>query len=336
VSDTSNIEDGAAAVLVSFIHDAWDAVIDGASWIWGDDPVVDPVNDTIQTFTKTFEWNGPVTASVLDIAADNSYTVKLNGTEIASSTVENNFGASDNYTGFGGEVITGENTLSIEVKNWALAGGTPTSNPAGLLYKMTITGNTEVDCTEVPTNGGDGDGDGDGDGRYTLTITTTGDGQGKVEGNETEVATTTILCLTGENEENDCSETYPEGTEVTLVVTPNEGSNFDNSWTVGAGTCTGNTTPCTVVMDSNIDLTAHFDLNDSDNGGGGGGGGSRRSSSSTDDDEPVPQVLGAQTEIMPIGAPNAGAGGTAQTSALSFMILAMIVGAGFALRRFAQ
>ena len=65
------------------------------------------------------------------------------------------------------------------------------------------------------------------------------------------------------------------------------------------------------------------------NGGGGGrkieleeggGGGSN-------DDEPEPQVLGEQVTIVPAGAPNAGAGGTATGSTGGvFTLLATLIG----------
>jgi hypothetical protein len=165
VSDATNTvteKDGAFAKVLSWIHPAWTASISGASWIWGDNPIANPVPDTIQTFTKEFVWDGPVTEVSLMIAADNSYTARLNGQVIGSSTAENNHALStqDTYTTFSGVVVTGTNTLEIEVKNWAQNGATVESNPAGLLYKLVVTG-TDATCSEVP---GDGGGDGDGDG----------------------------------------------------------------------------------------------------------------------------------------------------------------------------
>lgn len=218
---------------------------------------------------------------------------------------------------------------------------------------------------------------------YTLTIEITGDGSGTVSSDEEEG----INCATGGGGENVCEMTYEPGTVVDLSAIADSGSNFDSSWTTGAGTCTGNTTPCQVTMNQNIDLVAHFALDDSNGGGGssssGGGSSNPRCSSltltngmlewetrfgkeltisangiqihSTDDratvaagnfytgltkgveyeltvhrssksdtctvspdgsttgvggDFPPGQVLGAQTSVVPYGAPDAGAGGT--------------------------
>ena len=163
------------------------------------------------------------------------------------------------------------------------------------------------------SDGDDGDDNGTSTGRYTLTVTMTGEGTGVVTSGDG-----LINCVSN-NAESDCSETYPASTTVDLTATPDEGSNFDNSWTAGFGTCTGNATPCQVTMTQNVDLIAHFDTNS--NGGGGGGGsrssGTRTNHSSNDDDGDAPegQVLGEQTSVVPQGAANAGGGGAAPVSA---------------------
>lgn len=149
------------------------------------------------------------------------------------------------------------------------------------------------------------------DERFTLTIALSGDGHGHVTSADGFISCSSQP-VEGMEVTGDCSETYPVGTVVNLTATPHEGSNFDNSWAAGFGTCTGNTTPCQVTITQNVDLSAHFALNQSSSGGGGGGG-SRRSRSSSSD-EPVPQVLGEQTSVVPTGAPDAGAGGTSAQS----------------------
>ena len=150
-----------------------------------------------------------------------------------------------------------------------------------------------------------------------MTVEITGDGFGTVSSTDEN-----IMCSTNGGESNMCQFTYASGTVVDLSAIADEGSNFDNSWTLGAGTCTGNTSPCQVTMNSDIDLVAHFDL-DSTPGGGGGGGGAGRlieltpsgggggGSDDEEDEGPTPQVLGEQVSVIPTGAPNAGAGGTA-------------------------
>lgn len=161
------------------------------------------------------------------------------------------------------------------------------------------------------------------DEEYTLTIEITGEGFGTVTSDEE----AGIVCSTQGEEGEICEKTYPAGTVVDLSAVADEGSNFDNSWTVDAGTCTGNTSPCQVTMNSDIDLVAHFDLNDISTTPGGGGGGGRKielggGSSGTTDEEsngsgPIPQVAGEQVSVVPFGAPNAGAGGAAPTTPLT-------------------
>lgn len=224
VSDTTNtvneLGDATAAAL-TFIHTAWTASVPGATWIWGTDPVADTTVTTSQTFKKTFDFNGPVTAATLNVAADNSYTVKLNGVTIGGDVSGDNFalGTQDTYNNVAG-IITGTNTLEITVTNIGVANSNAAANPAGLLYKLSVDG-SDPDCAVVPT---------------TTTTTT---------------------------------------------------------------------------------------------GGGGGGGSSRRGSSNNNDDDEG-EVLGAQTEILPAGAPNTGMGGMASTGAfgtiLGLMSLLSLVG----------
>jgi len=99
VSDTSNIVTAGStgegdpvafphpALLVTFIHSAWTADVDGAvndaRWVWSTNPVValDLTNNVAYTFEKTFNWMGPISGATLNmgVAADNGYEVYLNG-----------------------------------------------------------------------------------------------------------------------------------------------------------------------------------------------------------------------------------------------------------------
>ena len=157
VSDTTHnkvVENGnALAVAVSYIHSAWTAMIPGAIWIWGSDPAENSISsaEVSETFTSTFNWSGPVTSVKLNVATDNSYDAMLNGDAVGSSANDVNYatGTDDTYTAFGASVHPGINTLKVTVKNWAQTGGTWHSNPAGLLYKLTVTG-SDKDCAEAP------------------------------------------------------------------------------------------------------------------------------------------------------------------------------------------
>ncbi len=163
VSGTSTqvTETASTAKILSYLHPAWTAVINGASWIWGQNPVTlaDTQVNATQHFTKTFIWHGAVGAATLSLAADNSYIVKLNGTQIGADAGEFNYNSTgqDIITGFTGQIQEGTNTLEVAVTNKGIVGSTQASNPAGLLYKLTVTG-SDRSCT--PTDGGGGNGGG--------------------------------------------------------------------------------------------------------------------------------------------------------------------------------
>lgn len=160
---------------------------------------------------------------------------------------------------------------------------------------------------------------------YTLTVAIAGDGTGTVTDGEQGG----IVCATDGGEENDCSESYLAGTVVSLSALPGENSNFDNSWTIGAGTCADNTTPCEITMDQNHSVVANFDLNDipvavtSFTGGSSATRTGRRvpgqvagASDSTNGASgnlgaaaPAGLVLGEQVSVVPYGAAGTGAGG---------------------------
>ena len=104
----------------------------------------------------------------------------------------------------------------------------------------------------------------------TLTVTVGGSGSGTVSG-------PFIQCTGGS-----CSAMYESGTPVTLTAEAGAGSTF-TGW---SGVCTGQSSLCTVTMDSNRSVTATFVSTTPSNpgggtaggnsGGGGGGGGSMR------------------------------------------------------------
>ncbi|HEV7121628.1 MAG TPA: hypothetical protein VGN56_02255, partial [Candidatus Paceibacterota bacterium] len=86
VSDTSTLQNNQPSVLVSPIHSLWTAVLNGASWIWGENPNGDPVNGSTETFTKTFALTSIPTSASIVIAADNSYSATVNGHAIGSDS----------------------------------------------------------------------------------------------------------------------------------------------------------------------------------------------------------------------------------------------------------
>lgn len=152
---------------------------------------------------------------------------------------------------------------------------------------------------------------------YTLTVTTSGEGTGTVDGDG-------INCISNDDS-SDCTQTYPDGTEVTLTATPDEGSSFVGTW---SGACTGDDPVCVITMNADLSVNAHFTLTGSPTptpitpntfsslgggGGGGGGGGAVLSSPS-----PTPVIAGVSTnnsepqEVAGVSTtlPDTGASGT--------------------------
>ncbi len=145
-SSTSTQVDSHNAVLVTQpVNAGWTASITGADWIWSEADVLDSTVDTTKEFTQTFTFEDAPTDVVLDIAADNSYVVKVNGVQVGEDAGEFNYRADgqDQYTIPASAFVIGSNTVTFIVKNWGLADSTPQSNPAGLMYKFTVN-----DCTD--------------------------------------------------------------------------------------------------------------------------------------------------------------------------------------------
>lgn len=149
VSDTTTTDNSQPSVLLSFIHSAWTASIADAHWIWNVEPLADPAGTTIETFTKTFTVNGTPTGATLAIAADNSYSVQVNGHDVCADSGEFNYTSDgqDSCVIPAEDLVTGDNTITFTVTNMAQDGGTQETNPAGLLYKLTVDKTT---CDEVP------------------------------------------------------------------------------------------------------------------------------------------------------------------------------------------
>lgn len=151
VSNTNSyvVEKDSNALGLSFVHPAWNASIPGATWIWGDNPVVVSPNDETQTFRSRFGFVGTVTSAILYIASDNSHVATLNTDGAGTSTAEDNFRNSTQkqYT-VTSLIDQGNNELNIAVTNKGPVNN-PADNPAGVLYKLVIQGEvtTDSDCS---------------------------------------------------------------------------------------------------------------------------------------------------------------------------------------------
>ncbi len=124
------------AKLCAFVHPAWTAKVPGAAWVWKAPLVQQPHCDETATIEGKFTL--PDTAKVesaeLLLAADNQAEFFLNGSCVARH------GGFDQAKSFhvAGAVKAGANTLKVVVKNFGLARSTAHSNPAGVLFKLTV------------------------------------------------------------------------------------------------------------------------------------------------------------------------------------------------------
>ena len=154
VSDATNHIDviGSSIYATSTynMNPRWTAHIPGATWIWKTFFVEHPTQNESTTFAKEFVLSGVVASSTLVVAADNSYTVSINGTAVGADNTEFNYfeEGKDSYD-VASFLHSGSNTISFTVKNWALAGSSAQLNPAGLLYKLHV-GLTGEGCDVPP------------------------------------------------------------------------------------------------------------------------------------------------------------------------------------------
>ena len=135
-------DDGSGnAVNLSFVHPAWAHNLEPiAHWIWATDPVVAPTTVGRQdTFTRTFVWTGPTTGASLELAADNTYVVTLNGNPVGSNLGEFNYNPTVTFN-VSADIVQGVNTLVINVGNLGVANTDPATNPAGLIFKLVVHG----------------------------------------------------------------------------------------------------------------------------------------------------------------------------------------------------
>lgn len=160
VSNSTTVVGTSPAVELSVVHPAWtadldgghvagmpnDGANDGSKWIWITDGPTVPTTNQDYTFDRSFAWNGTASAATLYIATDNLYTsIVLNGNPIGSTADDNNFtlATEDTFINLAPYLVQGNNLLQVTVRNIGLGGSTPTTNPAGLLFKLEIDGNCD-------------------------------------------------------------------------------------------------------------------------------------------------------------------------------------------------
>ncbi len=145
VSDPSTTfvgDDGAGnAVNLLFVHPAWTAPIVGANWIWTGQGPSNPTINQSNTFTRTFNWTGPVTSASMEFAADNYFHVELNGNVVGDnqSLTTDNF-QQDHLTDVTGLIVQGLNTITFVGKNEHVDNSLPADNPAGIIFRLEVHG----------------------------------------------------------------------------------------------------------------------------------------------------------------------------------------------------
>jgi hypothetical protein len=161
------IQDSGNAVA-AYQSPLWAPVFPGALWVWSSEFVQSPQAGDTQVFTLNITIPAPVASSTLEIAADDYFTVVINGNELDSQLGEGNFLQENIHTYHSPEFFhQGSNSVTITVINapyFYPGQGTAQNNPAGLLYRLTVEGATCVDTVvntpSTPSLGGGGGGGG--------------------------------------------------------------------------------------------------------------------------------------------------------------------------------
>lgn len=134
-------------------NNRWTASIPGATWIWNTLFVEDTEVSTTKTFKETFTATN-ISDATLNLAADNTYKLYLNGQLVVDNTQENNYSNfsqdSYSYAELGGYLQDGENTLEVEVTNLPLRNSSKFSNPAGALFNLVVTAEEGCAVTTEP------------------------------------------------------------------------------------------------------------------------------------------------------------------------------------------
>ncbi len=144
------VEETNTFAVPTYTHNTWTS-IPGATWIWATSTVTLPEEKQVYTFVDTFTVATPTMAQIT-IAADNWYVLYVNGSVVADRAGTNSYLDFQKKTfDISSYVVTGENTLRVVVTNEPLSGSTYKTNPAGVLYKLDVTGVADCERTTEPT-----------------------------------------------------------------------------------------------------------------------------------------------------------------------------------------
>jgi hypothetical protein len=301
--NTTVVEKSDALAKLLTPHTAWTALIGGANWIWGDNPVADGVNGVSQTFERKFGWAGAtITSAKLYVAADNAYASKLNSLPSGADSEEYNYvlAGQDGKDGQDEYDVTalinpGNNVLSVNVVNKP-GSSNPAENPAGLMYKLVITGTGEncevpyreetpekLSCSSFVSDDYEVGKNQD----FTLSWNVVGADSVSVSGLDDELSVNDSV-----------STSVTEDTTFTLTASRGEGEDVEE-----------------ITCPLSIDVAS----------GGHGGSSSHKKGSVLGEttDRPEGGVAGEST-TMPVGAPNTGAGGTSPVTVSLPTLLAVL------------
>jgi hypothetical protein len=149
-----------SAVQADKTNSAWDMITIPAQWIWRTLRVnpVEAVNGSTVLFRKEFDipkCAAGITGSI-DITADNSYNLSLNGAQVGYDSGYLPGGSDLGWQSVEHYNLTnlqpGTNTFTILARNIPQSGGNEYSNPAGVIYSANIEYD-DSDCNDVPEFG---------------------------------------------------------------------------------------------------------------------------------------------------------------------------------------
>jgi|GEM_PF-1346487 len=149
--DGQTEDESGIASVVSWLHLSW--LQEVGEWIWKDSATSaqDAADGTTETFTRTFDIVGTPHDSTLTLAVDNQYVAYVNGNEVCADAGEYNYSATVDCAVPASVLLNGENTLTVVVTNMDHQdANTPETNPAGLLYTLTVNEN-ECEVPEIAT-----------------------------------------------------------------------------------------------------------------------------------------------------------------------------------------
>jgi hypothetical protein len=146
------------ATIITNTNTAWISIKNnnGATipWVWNtsDGNNTTAIKDKNESYTferKFISFDTPVTkvAGTLTIAADNNYTVSLNGVAISGCTATDAFKQA--HTCALPNLQSGQNVLDVTVTNTKNGNS---ANPAGLTYKLTLTGSLNTQTCSVDSD----------------------------------------------------------------------------------------------------------------------------------------------------------------------------------------